>query len=122
MPSPRSRLGVQGESVAAAHLVARGMRIIERNFRCRYGEVDLIAEENGVLVFVEVKTRRSMTHGAPEESVTPRKARRLALAAQTYLQQRGAEHCDWRVDLVAIALVPSGPASVNHLRGIEVEG
>ena len=58
MASPRARLGAQGESIAAAHLEASGLKIMARNFRTRYGEIDLIAEDGDTLVFVEVKTRR----------------------------------------------------------------
>ena len=118
MPSPRSRLGAQGESVAAAHLEASGMRVIERNFRTRFGEVDLVAEDGDAIVFVEVKTRRGLSYGPPEESVTPRKRQRLAATAETYLQEHGWEQRDWRIDVVGIVLRANGPAEINHLRAV----
>ncbi|MDA0799282.1 MAG: YraN family protein [Chloroflexi bacterium] len=118
MPSSKSKLGTQGESIAAAHLEAQGMRIIDRNFHTRYGEVDLIAEEGDAIVFVEVKTRRSAAYGTPEESVTPRKRERLLLTAQTYLQQHELDQRTWRIDVVAIRLQANGPANINHIQAV----
>jgi putative endonuclease len=118
MPSSRSKLGTQGESIAAAHLEAQGMRIIDRNVHSRYGEVDLIAEEGDTLVFVEVKTRRTAAYGTPEESVTPRKRERLLLTAQTYLQQHDLDQRAYRIDVVAITLQASGPAIINHIQAV----
>ncbi len=119
MPSTRTKLGTQGEAVAAAHLEAQGMSIVGRNFRTRYGEVDLIAQDGDSLVFVEVKTRRSGAYGTPEESVTPRKRERLAKTAQRYLQEQGREQSAWRLDLIAITLRADAPADINDVRGIE---
>ena len=120
MTTPRSRLGALGETVAAAHLEAQGLKVVDCNFRTRYGEVDLIAEDSGTLVFVEVKTRRSLAFGAPEESVTPRKRARLAKVAAAYLQLHGLEQQDWRIDVVGVALQRTGPATINHVRAVEV--
>ena len=120
MTTPRSRLGALGETVAAAHLEAQGLKVVDRNFRTRYGEVDLIAEDSGTLVFVEVKTRRSLAFGAPEESVTPRKRARLAKVAAAYLQLHGLEQQNWRIDVVGVALQRTGPATINHVRAVEV--
>ena len=120
MTTPRSRLGALGETVAAAHLEAQGLNVVDRNFRTRYGEVDLIAEDSGTLVFVEVKTRRSLAFGAPEESVTPRKRARLANVAAAYLQLHGLEQQNWRIDVVGVALQRTGPATINHVRAVEV--
>ena len=94
------------------------MRIVERNFRTRYGEVDLVAEDGGALVFVEVKTRRGSAYGSPEESVTPKKRARLVTTAETYLQEHGMEQRDWRLDVVGIVLRANGPAEINHLRAV----
>ena len=117
MPSARSNLGTQGEALAAAHLEGLGMRIVGRNYRSRYGEVDLVAREGETLVFVEVKTRRGDSYGTPEESVTPRKLDRLAKTAARYLQQHGLDQSAWRVDLIAIKLGKDGP-TINHVRSI----
>ncbi len=65
-PNARGTLGSSGERLAAGWLEARGFRVLARNWRCAYGELDLIAEEAGELVFIEVKTRRGIAHGAPE--------------------------------------------------------
>ena len=94
------------------------MRVTGRNFRSRYGEIDLVAEEGETLVFVEVKARRGAGFGTPEESVTERKRQRLVTTALTYLQQHGLEHRDWRIDVVGITLRRDGPAEINHVRGI----
>lgn len=118
MPSPRSKLGTQGEAIAAAHLESHGMRIVDRNIRSRYGEVDLVAQDGDTLVFVEVKARRNGAFGIPEESVTERKRERLAKTAQIYLQQRKIEQSAWRIDVVAITLQRDGPALINHIPGV----
>ncbi len=115
MPTKRSRTGAEGERVAAAHLRALGLTVEEWNYRTRFGEIDLIARDGETLVFVEVKTRRNADYGAPEEAVTPRKQRRLTLAAQEYLKERGLEDASWRIDVVAITLSPNGPASIAHI-------
>ena len=107
MPSARSKLGAQGEAVAAAHLESHGMRIL-----------DLVARDGDTVVFVEVKTRRNTNYGTPEESVTQRKRERLAKTAETYLQQRKIEQSDWRIDVVAITLQRDGPAEINHITGV----
>ena len=117
MPSARSNLGTRGEALAAAHLEGLGMCIAGRNYRSRYGEVDLIAQEGDTVVFVEVKTRRNESYGTPEESVTPRKLDRLAKTAALYLQEHGLEQHAWRVDLIAIKLGKDAPA-INHVRSI----
>ena len=98
----RQMLGRRGEQMAAEALRERGYRIVEQNFRCRYGEIDLVAEEQDDLVFVEVKTRRGTTFGKPEEAVTRTKRRKLAEVASYYLAVRNAGDRSWRIDVVAI--------------------
>jgi len=121
MPSGRSRLGAQGERIATAHLEARGFSIEARNYRTRFGEVDLVARDGEETVFVEVKTRRSRAFGPPEESVTPRKRARIVRAASQYLAERGLAEQPWRVDVVAITLRENGPAEINHVRSAAEE-
>ncbi|MFI5271609.1 MAG: YraN family protein [Ktedonobacterales bacterium] len=104
----RSRLGGAGERLAAAWLAERGYRIVTRNWRCPYGEVDLVAEQAGELVFVEVKTRRGERLGAPEEAVTATKRRRLVATAASYLAAAGADDRPYRIDVIAVDLAPSG--------------
>ena len=120
MPSERSRLGARGEDMAAAHLQGLGYRIVERNVRTRYGEMDIVARDGETIVFVEVRTRRSTSFGTPEESVTPRKRRRLARLALSYIQERELGENAWRVDVIAIALGGANP-DLRHHRGIDVE-
>ncbi|HLF26578.1 MAG TPA: YraN family protein [Anaerolineae bacterium] len=104
----RRRLGQFGEALAARELERRGYRIAARNWRCPIGEIDLVAEKAGVLVFVEVRTRRGNRLGTPEESITPTKQAKLIETAQTYLQERGGEERDWRIDIVAVELSQRG--------------
>ena len=114
-------VGRIGERIALHHLEGKGYRIMDANYQCRWGEVDLIAQDGSVWVFVEVRTRRSVEYGSPEESITPSKARRLTLTAQDFLRQRVAACADleWRIDLVAIRLGPNRRVlSVNHLENI----
>ena len=104
MATPRMRLGKWGEGVAGRFLQEKGYRLLDANYRCRWGEVDIVAQEGDELVFVEVRTRRGTQYGTPEESVTAAKARRLIATAQDYLQQHGQEESEWRIDLIAIRL------------------
>jgi len=115
MPSPRSKLGAQGERIAGAHLEAHGLVIEARNYRTRFGEIDLIARDGEETVFVEVRTKRSAAYGTPEESITLRKQARLVRTAQQYLAQHGRTGSSWRVDLVAITLQSDGPAHIVHV-------
>ena len=104
----RQGLGRTGERLAAEELVRCGYRIVERNFRCRYGEIDLIAEEGGDLVFVEVKTRRGTAYGLPEEAVTLRKQQKIMQVASFYLDLHDCSERAWRIDVVAVQLSASG--------------
>ncbi len=123
MPSPRSKLGAQGERIAAAHLESLGLVIETLNFRTRFGEIDIVARDGAETVFVEVRTKRSTAYGTPEESLTPRKQARLVKAAQEYLAGRGRANASWRVDLVAITLQPDGPAHIAHIESaVEASG
>ena len=117
----RIDVGRVGERIARHHLKGKGYRIVEANYQCRWGEVDLIALDGPVWVFVEVRARRSAAYGSPEESVTPAKARRLTLTAQDFLSRRVAAsaNLEWRIDLVAIRLGPNRRVlSINHLENI----
>lgn len=101
-------LGQRGEQLAVEYLQTQGYAILARNWRCPSGEIDIVASHNGVLVFVEVRTRRAARFGTPEESITARKQSRLIAAAYTYLQEAGLTEADWRIDLVAIEMAPDG--------------
>ena len=93
--------GKQGEALAAAYLTQAGYRILERNYRCIFGEVDIVAEEGGILAFVEVKSRRSESFGAPQLAVGPRKQRSLSRIALHYLGERPLGQCPARFDWVS---------------------
>ena len=82
----------------------QGYRIVERNFRCSYGEIDLIAEEEDELVFVEVKTRRGTAYGLPEEAVTVRKQQKIVQVATYYLDLHQGMERAWRIDVVAVQM------------------
>ena len=99
--------GEKGECLAVRFLRRRGYRIVERNYRCRYGEIDLVALDGDEIVFVEVKTRSSTAFGSPTEAVTYTKRRRLAQAARDYCNRRHLADPSCRCDVVAI-LVPAG--------------
>jgi len=101
-------VGDWGEARAADHLESMGYRILERNWRRAGGELDIIAESDGQLVFVEVKTRSSTDYGTPEESVTSRKQALLRRAAWTYLEQTDQLDASWRIDVVAIERTAAG--------------
>ena len=115
MADGRSALGRRGEAEARRYLESLGYRILAERFRTRIGEIDLVAEDHGSIVFVEVKTRRSRGCGAPEESVSPVKQRRLALLASTFLAAKGLAGRDCRFDVVAVE-EDSGRLDVRHLR------
>ena len=103
----RKKLGQWGENVAAHHLEAKGYEIVERNWRCRQGEIDLVARAGQAWVFVEVKTRRGRSRGTPEEGLTPRKSRQLLALGEIYTAVHNLD-VDWRIDLVAVELDSQG--------------
>jgi putative endonuclease len=100
----RSDVGAWGEAIAAKHLADKGYALRNRNWRHGHGELDLIAEHNGDIVFVEVRTRRSHNYGAPEETLTPRKRATLIATAQAYLDAHGLNDVQWQIDVIAIDL------------------
>lgn len=107
--APADPIGARGEDLAAAYLEAQGFRIVERNFRARGGEIDIVAMDGKELVFVEVKTRGSERFGRPEEAVDRRKAARLSRAAREYWQQRRLRGLVVRCDVVAVRLNGDAP-------------
>lgn len=96
------KLGQAGEALAERHLKKKGYRILERNYRNRLGEIDLIALDSGTLVFVEVKTRRSGKYGGPRFAITPQKQKKLSITALSYLKQTRQSDCKARFDVVLI--------------------
>lgn len=115
---PRRRLGEFGERLAAQHLEAKGYRIIERNYRQRGGEIDIIAQAGDVLAFVEVKCRRGKAMGTAIEALSRAKQRRLLALAEAYGQAREGLPEQRRIDLIAVDLAPDGRLlSVEHIEG-----
>jgi putative endonuclease len=100
----RKETGALGERIAANYLRKQGYRIVETNFRCRQGEIDIIAQKGGYLVFVEVRTRRGSDFGTPEESVTKAKKEKLVSLALIYLGTHDRLPSLWRIDVVAVEL------------------
>jgi putative endonuclease len=114
--SSTNDLGARGERIAAAYLTDAGLRLLDRNWRCRDGELDIVAREGDALVFCEVKTRRGTGYGYPVEAVTIPKQRRLRVLAQRWLAAHDEHAPDLRFDVVGILVRPSQPALVTHLR------
>lgn len=102
--------GDQAELLAQRHLEAQGLRLVQRNYRCRRGEIDLVMVDGSTLVFVEVRYRRNTAYGKPEETVGPRKQARLVAAALHYLQHTGQHSRPCRFDVVAL----TGGNGDNH--------
>ncbi len=114
----RQAVGAYGESVAARHLVEQGMVLLDRNWRCEVGEIDLVLRDGDVLVVCEVKTRTSASCGTPHEAVTALKLARLRRLAARWLLARGVHPLDVRIDLVAVLRPPRGACVVDHVRGL----
>ena len=115
----RAELGALGERLAAEHLAQRGYRIVERNFRCRMGEIDLIARRGNDLVFTEVKLRKDASHGEAREFVTSSKQRKLLLTAEYYLAARPwAQDLQARFDVIEV-YAPRGTEEGCTVRQLE---
>ena len=114
----KDSLGRFGEDVAAAHLEALGLQVLHRNWRCPQGEVDIIAVDGECLVVCEVKTRRSLTAGSPVEAVDALKLRRLRRLTAVWLTQQHRYFPQIRIDVLAVRQPLSGPAVVEHLKGV----
>jgi putative endonuclease len=114
----RQALGAYGESVAARHLLAQGLVLLERNWRCDEGEIDLVLRDGATLVVCEVKTRSSNRVGTPHEAITDAKLARLKRLAERWSEERGVRPDGIRVDLVAVQRPRRGPAVVDHVAGL----
>lgn len=111
-------LGEYGERLAERHLVVQGMVVLDRNWRCEAGELDLVLREGAVLVACEVKTRTSVDYGTPHEAVDAAKLDRLLRLAMRWQAAHGLTAPDVRVDLVAVLRPLKGPSVVEHVRGV----
>jgi putative endonuclease len=111
------RPGESGEGLACGYLARQGLVVLERNYRCRSGEIDVVARQGDVTVFVEVKERRGGSHGEGHEAVTFGKRRRLLRAARLYAASHGLLESAMRFDVVSIDWNGSGPPRVRHDAG-----
>ncbi|HET8992825.1 MAG TPA: YraN family protein [Rhodococcus sp. (in: high G+C Gram-positive bacteria)] len=111
-------VGIRGEELAAEHLESAGLVVLERNWRCRYGELDLIAQDGAVLVFVEVKTRTGLGYGTPAEAVTRAKAERLRRLAGLWLADQDRRWDRIRIDVVTVVLVRGKTPEITHRRQV----
>lgn len=120
----KAETGVAGETLAEGYLTAKGYRLVERNWRCRAGEIDLVMVDDDVLVFVEVKARRTRSAGSAEEAVSAQKSSRLLAAGDWYVSEHPEyEQMIWRIDLVAITMTPDDGASrVTHIQNAVTAG
>ncbi len=115
----KKELGIYGEAIAQNYLRKKGYHIIEANFRCKAGEIDVVARHKKDLVFIEVRTKSGEDFGTPEESVTFAKKEKLVACALSYLMLRNQEASSWRVDFVAVELEADGkPKRVEIIENV----
>ncbi|WP_151081695.1 YraN family protein [Nocardioides cynanchi] len=117
-PSHRAALGAYGERLAASYLVQQGLVVLDRNWRCDAGEIDLVLRDGEVLVVCEVKTRSSVSCGTPQEAVTPAKLARLRRLAVLWMTAHEVHPREVRIDLVAVLRPRRGASTVDHVRGL----
>jgi putative endonuclease len=114
----RQALGRFGEQYAARRLAERGLVVLDRNWRCETGEIDLVLRDGPVLVVCEVKTRRSTRFGSPLEAVTADKAARLRRLAARWVEAHGVRPAEIRIDLVGVLVPRHGGPSLEHVAGV----
>ncbi len=115
---PKDALGRRGEQLAAEYLLNSGFQILDRNFRCAEGEIDIVAADRRDLVACEVKTRSDVRYGTPAEAVTRQKLRRLRHLAAVWASSQGWFYDQLRVDVIGVLKSPSGDFTIEHLRGV----
>jgi putative endonuclease len=114
----KDELGKLGEQVAERHLVQQGYQVLDRNWRCDLGEIDIILRDGSWLVFCEVKTRTSARFGSPVESITAVKLRRLRRLATRWLLLSGMKPHQVRIDVVSVLRPQHGPTIIDHVRAV----
>jgi putative endonuclease len=117
MTRAKDAVGAYGERVAVRYLTEQGMVLLDRNWRCPAGELDAVLRDGEVIVFAEVKTRRSGRFGTPAEALIPAKVVRLRRLAALWLDHARQHPREVRFDVVSVLPQPAGPAVVEHLRG-----
>ena len=124
MPKTRSKqqLGAQGEDLACVELERQGLQVLERNWRCRLGEIDIVAAERGAkgltLVFCEVKCRSGLGFGHPLEAITFAKMQTLRQLAALWMRQHRVRASSIRLDAIGVVLIPGNEPSVTHVRAV----
>nr|WP_202619343.1 YraN family protein [Ornithinimicrobium cavernae] len=113
-----SAIGEYGEQLACEYLAGLGYEVVDRNWRCDQGELDIVARDGRCLVFCEVKTRRSTAFGSPVEAVTQAKASRLRRLAVSWLREHAHHADEVRIDVIGVLSPSHGPAEVEHLVGV----
>lgn len=116
---PRRSFGNRGEALAETFLKGKGCRVIAKQVRTPYGEIDLVALDGDEVVFVEVKTRHDARFGYPEEAVTPTKIRHMSNAAEHILRERAWERRPFRLDVIAILWGDGTTPDIQHFSGID---
>jgi putative endonuclease len=111
-------LGRQGEQLAAEFLTDAGLQLLERNWRCPDGEIDIVALDGGTLVVCEVKTRSGVAYGTPLEAVTRQKSRRLRKLAIRWVTAHSMFFAQIRIDVVGVLQTGPGQYTVDHVRGV----
>jgi putative endonuclease len=114
----KDELGRRGEKLAADHLIASGFEIVERNWRCSQGEIDIVATKDSELVFVEVKTRSSLAFGHPLEAITVAKLARLRRLAAAWCEAPPGSHFAIRIDAIAILAPMRGLIEIEHIQRV----
>jgi putative endonuclease len=114
----KDELGRLGEVLAANYLESIGIRVLERNWRCSQGEIDIVAQDGGELVVVEVKTRSGLLFGSPFSAITAEKLARLRRLVAAWGREHTGSHSDVRIDAVSVVIPPCGSVEIDHLRGI----
>ncbi|MCX6715169.1 MAG: YraN family protein [Candidatus Uhrbacteria bacterium] len=119
MMDPRKQFGNEGEDLAAVYLQKNGYQILDRQWSCVYGEVDLVCKQKEEFVFVEVKSRHDDSYGFPEDAVTATKRRHIAACADQYLIEHHQGDVPWRVDVIAIEFDQT-PPNIVHIEAIDM--
>ena len=114
----KDALGRYGEALAARFLTQHGWELLDRNWRCQAGELDIIAKRNGVVAVCEVKTRSSLRFGSPLEAVTPEKAQRLRRLAALWLAANGGQRQQVRIDVISVLVDSAGFTQLQHIEGV----
>lgn len=114
----RAEIGALGEQLAVDYLQGLGLRVLSRNWRCRYGELDVIAADGAAVVFVEVKTRTSDLFGGVAQAVTPAKVRRLRRLAGLWLAQQSGSWAAVRIDVVTVRIGRRRAPELTHIKGV----